>query len=365
MKSRKRLGVEYLEGRWCPALTATLSHGTLTIAGTADNGAVNVAQDSATAGTITVTDGDTAVTGSPFTGVTNIRLRLTDADDTVAIDLGGQTLSGSILALLGGGADSLTVTNGAVGRRLSVAGGNDDDTVTLGDGTAELTIRDAELALFGGLDTITVSGNVTVSRSLSTFYANTVTLEEGSTAGNVFLRGGTGGNTFTVAGDITGGLTVDSFFFQGSEDGTTLEVSGEVDGSVRFRGSDLDDSVTITGAVGGSVSAATASGADKVSIDGAVTRGLSLDTGADDDDVTVSSTVGGRASISTGSGNDTLTVAATAQFLARATISMGAGDDSVTLDDAATIATMLINGGTGTDTFTGTATRTGLTLVSF
>ena len=45
---------------------------------------------------------------------------------------------------------------------------------------------------------------------------------------------------------------------------------------------------------------------------------------------------------------------------------MGAGDDAVTLADAATIGpSLFINGGAGTDTFTGNRTRTGLTLVSF
>ncbi|MFO0845254.1 MAG: hypothetical protein U0797_23205 [Gemmataceae bacterium] len=60
-----------------------------------------------------------------------------------------------------------------------------------------------------------------------------------------------------------------------------------------------------------------------------------------------------------------MTVTSTAQFLASAVFSLGAGADTFTLDDAATIATMLVNGGTGTDTFVGTATRTGLRLVSF
>jgi hypothetical protein len=35
----------------------------------------------------------------------------------------------------------------------------------------------------------------------------------------------------------------------------------------------------------------------------------------------------------------------------------------VTVDEAATLGRLLINGGTGTDTFTGTKTRTGLTVV--
>src|SRR4051794_26654557 len=104
MKSRTRLALESLEDRWCPALTATLAAGTLTITGTAAD-SIQITQDSTTAGTINVLDGSDAVSDSPFTGVTNIRLNLTKADDHVTIDLGGQTFSGDVAANLGGGAD--------------------------------------------------------------------------------------------------------------------------------------------------------------------------------------------------------------------------------------------------------------------
>src|SRR5262245_33244071 len=113
--SALRLAVERLEDRWCPAVTATLRSGTLFISGSADNGAIAITQDATTAGTINVLDGTTAVSGAPFTGVKNIRLNLTSADDKVTIDLGGQTLSGNINANLGDGANDLTVTDGTLG----------------------------------------------------------------------------------------------------------------------------------------------------------------------------------------------------------------------------------------------------------
>jgi hypothetical protein len=365
MTTRPRLRLEPLEGRWCPALTATLNGTTLNITGTADNGSIVVNQDSTTAGTINVLDGTTAITGSPFTGVTNIRLNLTNADDAVTIDLGGQTLAGGIRANLGGGADSLNVVNGGIERSLRVRGGNEDDTVTLGDGTNALSLRDVALDLYGGIDTVQIQSGVTVSRSLATLYANNVTLAEGSTVENAFLRGGSGGNTFEIAGDVTGNLHIDAFFRFGSDDGTTVNLSGDVDGRVSIAGSNLDDTVTIAGNIGGSLSVSTFGDDDKVDVSGAVTGRLGLECGAGNDTMTISNVVGGKASISAGSGDDSLTMSATAQFLSRATINMGAGADAVTLDDAATILTMLINGGTGTDVFTGTTTRTGLTLISF
>src|SRR5262245_41523498 len=112
MSRRFRPAVERLEDRWCPALTTTLRGSTLVINGAADNGAISIVQDATSAGTIIVNDGGTTVGDGPFTGVTNIRLNLTDADDQVTIDLGGQTLSGSVVANLGDGANNLSVVNG-------------------------------------------------------------------------------------------------------------------------------------------------------------------------------------------------------------------------------------------------------------
>jgi hypothetical protein len=365
MKHWTRLSVEHLESRWCPSLTAALRGTTLTISGTADNGSISVVQDTTTAGTIRVLDGTTAVSGSPFTGVTNIRLNLTDADDRVKIDLGGQTLSGNVVANLGDGANDLTVVHGGVGGRLIVGAGEGDDAVTLGDGTADLSVRDAFVNLDGGIDTLTVKSGVDVSRSLSSAFVNEWALDDGATAGNVYVRGGSGGNTVTVAGDVTGNLVVDAFFRSGSSAGTTVNVTGEVDGSVVFLGSDMDDTFTVSGDVGRSVAAATLGGADAVTVGGAVTGRLALDTGAGDDTIIVASAVGGRTAIAAGAGDDELTLAAAAKLTGAAAVSMGAGADTVTVDDAATIATLFINGGTGTDTFVGTRTRTGLTLVSF
>jgi hypothetical protein len=365
MTPRFRPAVERLEDRWCPALTTTLRGGTLTISGTADNGSISILQDATTAGTITVDDGSTAVSGSPFTGVSNIRLNLTDADDQVKIDLGGQTLKGSVVANLGDGANNLSVVNGAIGGRFAVHAGNEDDLVTLGDGTNALTIRDADIELDGGMDTLTVKSGVDVTRSLVTAYVNEWTLEKGATADNAYIRGGSGGNTINVAGDVTGDLVVDAFYRSGSDDGTTLDVTGGVDGNLIFVGSNQDDTLTVSGNVGGSLAAATLDGADTMSITGAVSGRLWLDAGAGNDQMTVDCSVGGRMSISGGAGNDTLTIGASADLSGAASISMGSGDDAVTLDDGAKFGRLLINGGTGTDTFTGTKTRTGLTVVSF
>src|SRR4051812_26063559 len=119
MIPRTALVLEQLENRWCPAVTATLKSGILTVSGST-TATLSVIQDSTTAGKIQVLDGVTPVAGSPFASVTNIRLSLTGADDTVAIDLGGKTLTGFISANLGAGANVLSVINGAA-TRVSVS----------------------------------------------------------------------------------------------------------------------------------------------------------------------------------------------------------------------------------------------------
>ena len=46
-------------------------------------------------------------------------------------------------------------------------------------------------------------------------------------------------------------------------------------------------------------------------------------------------------------------------------VNLGAGADTFTLDGGATIASLAANGGSGTDTFVGTTTTTGLKLTGF
>jgi fibronectin-binding autotransporter adhesin len=338
MKVRtRRLALERLEHRWCPALTASLSAGTLTIAGTADNGSIAITQDATTPGTMSVADGTAAVGNSPFTGVKNLRLNLTSADDKVTIDLGGQTLSGNVLANLGGGADSLTVQNGTLGGNLIV---NDSSAAGCGPhGSRATSTADT------GLDTINLAAGTTVK--------------------GMGVQTGQGGADVTVAGHVTGDLAVDAFFRAGSANGSSLTMTGTVDGNLLFAGSNLADSLTVSGNVGKSLVAATGAGDDSVSVTGSVGRNLWLDTGAGADTIELGGAVGGRTSVDAGPGDDKLTIDATANFQGKALINLGAGNDSVTLSDNAAITTMLINGGAGSNTFTGTATRAGLTLVNF
>src|SRR5262249_21559063 len=138
----------------------------------------------------------------------DVVLKLTDSDDTVAIDLGGLSTPRGIRANLGDGVNSLTIDNGTISRSLEVKGGADADTVTLG-GTVALTInRDARIDLRGSADDVLELGaNATVNGSLEAIFADTVNLDAGSTVGkNVLLVGGSGGSKVSVDGTVSGSV---------------------------------------------------------------------------------------------------------------------------------------------------------------
>jgi hypothetical protein len=159
-RARARLLTEPLEDRSVPAVSATVSSGTLLVTGAATNSGDTIAIAQTTPGAFTVSDGGTPVTVEGSGAVNNVDVRLGRVSDTVAIDLGGLSLAGTVSASLGGGTDSLTVANGTIGGNLTVKGGPGRDVVTL---VEPLTINGAlAVATAGGDDTVTV-GAVTIA----------------------------------------------------------------------------------------------------------------------------------------------------------------------------------------------------------
>src|SRR5262249_45564073 len=120
MKVRKRfsLTLEMLEDRSVPAVTASVVRGSLVVVGGAGAGSNLAITGSDTnadgvADTFSVVDGATTV-GS-FGNVTkDVVLRLSKNNDIVSFDLGGSSAPRDIVANLGNGVNSLTVTNGTV-----------------------------------------------------------------------------------------------------------------------------------------------------------------------------------------------------------------------------------------------------------
>src|SRR5262245_49008685 len=117
---RSRPSVEPLEDRRVPAVSATISAGTLLVTGAADHPGAPIVITQTDPGVFTVTDGGTPVAVSGSGPVTDVVLRLGRTNDNVTLDLGASPLAGSVSARLGGGKDSLTVLGGTVGGNLEV-----------------------------------------------------------------------------------------------------------------------------------------------------------------------------------------------------------------------------------------------------
>ena len=82
-------------------------------------------------------------------------------------------------------------------------------------------------------------------------------------------------------------------------------------------------------------------------------------------DARLAGSVGKRIVIMGGPGDDALVVTATAKLRGPADILLGSGNDKFTLDAKATITPLRVIGGEGTNTFVGSRTRAGLTLIRF
>src|SRR5262245_26924235 len=92
LRRNRCLRLEQLEDRCVPAVSATISAGTLLVTGEATNRGDTIAIVQTSPGVFTVSDGATPVTINGSGAVTDVAVRLGHASDTVRIDLGGFTL---------------------------------------------------------------------------------------------------------------------------------------------------------------------------------------------------------------------------------------------------------------------------------
>lgn len=327
-KPRTRLGVERLEDRATPALTADFSAGVLTITGVAMDGPINITQDSTAAGSVRVSDGPTTVGQGLYSGVTSIHLDLTRADDTVNIDLGGQTLSADIAADIGAGANTLTLTNGTLNGTLGVCGDHG----------------------FNGYQP-------DVGR-------DTITLATDAVANNLIARIGAAGATVEINGHLSGYAVIGAFNGLRTTAGTAVTVPGSIDGTLVFIGSYQSDVLAVTGTIGRSLLAATYGGNDLMSVGGTVGDRLILDTGADQDAINLNGSVGGETLVVAGQGNDVVTIKSGAQLSGPATVLLGQGNDRMVLESGAQFSSLFVDGGLGLDVFVG-ANQPGVHRVGF
>ncbi|HEX2475063.1 MAG TPA: hypothetical protein VHK01_09970 [Lacipirellulaceae bacterium] len=178
--------------------------------------------------------------------------------------------------------------------------------------------------------------------------------------GDLVIRGDAEGNEIAVtAGDEPGtyvvtGLNGTTVHQEGQTPASEVRVTG-VRNDVRINLGEGDDSVSLTdAAVRGSVSINTGAGADEVTVDQVSARGgLAIDTADDNDTVTLGSAddtgptpLGGRDGALEGA----------LRIRKGIRVNLGAGNDSLTVENAASLIGIGINGGLGDDTISANGT---------
>jgi hypothetical protein len=262
MNNRKFRKFESLENRLCLSVSVSVDAGDLVVSGDAD-GAVEIVAVSA--GAYRVTDNGVLIADeSTLTGVTDdIRINLEEnvagTNDTVTIDLGGQTVD-RVYAELGDGDNSFELTNGTASV-LNYRGGDGIDSValsatiesralvSLGDGANDLTVSGAvgQLTVHGGddADLVAITDTADVSKGVIAHLGdgdNSLSIA-GTVEGQLLVSARDGADTVTVAEGATIGRNVRLALGDGDNSAT---IAGNVDGNVAYDGGDGNDSVTLT-----------------------------------------------------------------------------------------------------------------------
>ncbi len=403
---RRKLNLESLESRKCLATTAAVSSGNLTI--TSDSAADLLLQQTA-ADSWTVSDGANPV--GNFSGITgNVTVKTSSANDTIEVDLNGQTAPKSIVVQTGNGTNSVNVHGGTVVKNLDIVGGSGDDSVTIsgatvnsltrlitGHGNNDVALTNSTLlktlgistgsgedriVLGNGIDPVSIAGIAAVIDKGGPL--DELEVSSGVSLG-ALLTSAVNDVALRVGSEVTGGVLIRG----GRDVANSLTLAGVIDGSVVFTGSTSVDSLnqTATSTIGGSLVAYTKGGDDWVEIEGDIGNSVYLDTNSGNDTVSLSGAVGNHASIylgsgddffellgtigvapanssrfrlDGGSGNDQLALRAGSEVNGQASVNLGAGDDILVVDDSAMIVAASILGGTGNDTYYGTLPRSGI-----
>jgi hypothetical protein len=345
---RRPLGVEALDDRTLPSVTAALSAGSLLVTGspTVPGDTVRVAGQGN--GLTQVFDGASLV-GS-YAVTKDLTVRLDDGDANLVIDLGGRTV-GNLTAGLGAGAHAVRIGSGRASA-LNVTGGSGDETVTVsGLQVSNLTAIDTGT----GTDQVRVDPTVSL-RDLKVLNAEAVDLTTSQIGGNVTINNSSAPMAVTSNANVSGSFSAVGL-------GGSLALGGQVKGNLQF-GAPLLSAVapiqlTLTGSVGGTVQVS------GTAFDDSVTFAAGSDVGQDvtvnlydgADSVTLAGEAGnGHSSIlwfDLGAGTDSATVAATARLLnAGNYLMLGDGDDVATVEAGVTLfpVGLRVDGGAGADT---------------
>ncbi len=173
-RSYSRPTLEVLEDRWVPA-TYSFYNGTLAITGQTHN--MTIVQSNVTANTFTITDGGSRT----FSGVSNIIATTPNGNDTVTVDLNGNTYTGALTIKTGNGNSTVNLgaaAGGTILGNVAILGSPGNQTLNVDSaGTAPLTLggnlqvtdsAGTNSAIFGSSSTaasipLTVRGNVSLT----------------------------------------------------------------------------------------------------------------------------------------------------------------------------------------------------------
>ncbi len=249
-KKRTRLQLEQLEDRCVPALSASLSAGSLMISGT-PTGELDIVGTPANANSFRITDNGHAVGAGTYTILSNLTVSLTSRPAALKFDLNGNRIPGNVLLALGSGYsgpagsfpvdvyDDSGLTTNRIGGTLQIINGNGHETVYVGVGPDGFT-----------LDPVTVAGATTVSMSNSNNVGpgNGLIIGAGSTllgsvgitkVENVAVGSTSAGSPLTYLGVD---LTINN---QTQLKALQAVVTADVGRNLNIQGTQLDDSFTL------------------------------------------------------------------------------------------------------------------------
>jgi hypothetical protein len=244
-----------------------------------------------------------------------------------------------------------------------------DDTYSLGDGVSPLTINKS-VNLFAGNGSggkAELFNGATVQGNLSIYYAANVLLDPQSRVNdNVLIRGASGGAAAALNGTVAHDVAFIGFD-QGNSvsTGTTSVIGGNL-GIVTGAGS---DSVNVSGLMK-TLNIDTGGGNDQLTMSGTVQSSANILMGAGDDFATITGTVGTASSqgslyLDVGTGNNSVSVANTAEVNGFGVVLFGAGANTFNLQPRNDVLSVLVVGGSGTNTFIGNKSQLRFPPVNF
>lgn len=389
--ARKCPSLEGLTERIVPAVSVKFLAGSLTISANPANVANNlVIEQRLSDGKFLVTDGSVSV--GPYRVTGNISVISSNASDIIQVNLNRGTggtfqLPGFLNINSRNGADNITIRGdadygGRIGGNVILSTGYSNDTVTISDNGATLSIGGGISAnLDSGADTfnLVTSGGVVTGKGVSLLRANAVNIGVGGDPvsingslciDNTLDYGITNNLVMGTSGDITKVKIAGNFCYNGGTLIDNIQLYGTVQGlagknSVINLGqgtNSLDANAEIGVGTSSNLIVTGGSGEDNITLrdDTLIANDaiFSLGAGANIYSLNHTFAVDGNMSITAGNGDDAIGVFA-GQIGGDLTLSLGNGSNSLTFAGTATGAAQsaschdfTYNGGDGVDNIT-------------